>query len=44
MQDKINVMKIKTVEDAYPIALKVEEKLARKHIQQNRGRILNRGK
>jgi hypothetical protein len=35
---------IRTVEDAYQIALKKEEKLAMKQSQQNRGRSLNRGK
>jgi hypothetical protein len=35
---------VRTVEDVYQIALKAEEKLARKQSQQNRGRSLNRGK
>jgi hypothetical protein len=35
---------VRTVEDAYQIALKEEEKLARKQSQQNRGQSLNRGK
>jgi len=35
---------IRIVEDAYQMALKEEEKLARKQSQQNRGRSLNRGK
>jgi hypothetical protein len=35
---------VRTVEDAYQMALKAEEKLARKQSQQNRGRSLNRGK
>jgi hypothetical protein len=34
---------VKTVEDVYQIALKVEETLARKQSQQNRGRSMNRG-
>jgi hypothetical protein len=38
------MMTVRTVEDAYQIALKAEEKLARKQSQQNRGRSLNRGK
>ena len=44
IQDEINMMKMSIVEDAYHIALKVEEKLARKQIQRSRGRSLNRGK
>jgi hypothetical protein len=44
IQNKISMMIVKTVEDAYHIALKVEEKLARKKSQQSRGRILTRGK
>jgi hypothetical protein len=35
---------VRTVEDTYRMALKVKEKLARKKIQQNQGRSLNRGK
>jgi hypothetical protein len=38
------MMKVRKVEDAYQIALKAEEKLARKQSQQSRGRSLNRGK
>jgi hypothetical protein len=30
IQDEINMMTVRTVEDAYQIALKAEEKLARK--------------
>jgi len=37
-------MTVKKVEDVYQIALKEEEKLARKKSQQNKGRSLNRGK
>jgi hypothetical protein len=33
IQDEINMMTVRTVEDAYHIALKVEDKLARKQIQ-----------
>jgi hypothetical protein len=35
---------VRTLEDAYQIALKAEDKLARKQSQQNRGRSLNIGK
>jgi hypothetical protein len=38
------VMTVRTVEDAYQMALKAEEKLARKQSQRSRGRSLNRGK
>jgi uncharacterized protein YehS (DUF1456 family) len=44
IQDEINMMIVKTVEDAYQIALKAKEKLAKKQSQQSRGRSLNRGK
>jgi uncharacterized protein YjbK len=37
IQDKLNMMSIRTVEDAYQFALKAEEKLAIKHNQ--RGRV-----
>jgi hypothetical protein len=37
IQDEINMMSIRTVEDAYQFTLKVEEKLARK--QSQRGRV-----
>jgi hypothetical protein len=37
IQDKINMATVRTVEDVYQIALKAEEKLARKQSQQNRG-------
>jgi hypothetical protein len=43
IQDEINMATVKTIEDAYQIALKVEEKLERKQSQQNRGRSLNKG-
>jgi hypothetical protein len=33
IQDEINMMTVRTVEDAYQIALKAEEKLARKQSQ-----------
>ena len=38
IKDEINMMSVMTVEDAYQFSLKVEEKLARKHIQQGRGK------
>jgi hypothetical protein len=44
IQDKISMMTVRIVEDVYQIALKSEEKLARKQSQKNRGRSLNRGK
>jgi hypothetical protein len=44
IQDEISMMTIRTVEDAYQIALKAEEKLARNQSQRSRGRGSNRGK
>jgi hypothetical protein len=44
IQDEISMATVRMVEDAYQMALKAEEKLARKKSQQNRGRSLNRGK
>jgi hypothetical protein len=44
IQDEISMATVRTVEDVYQMALKAEEKLARKQSQQNRGRSLNRGK
>jgi hypothetical protein len=44
IQDEINMMTVRTIEDAYQIVLKAEEKLARKQSQQNKGRSLNKGK
>jgi hypothetical protein len=44
IQDEIRMRTIRIVEDEYQIAVKAEEKLARKQSQQNRGRSLNRGK
>jgi hypothetical protein len=35
---------VRTVEDAYQVALKEEEKLARKQSQKNRGKNPTRGK
>ena len=46
IQDEINMMSIKTVEDAYQFALKEKEKLARKQNQRGRDRspVPNKGK
>jgi hypothetical protein len=44
IQDEINMVTVRIVEDAYQIALKAEEKLTRKKGHQNIGRSLNRGK
>ena len=44
IQDEISMMTIRNVEDAYQMALKAEEKLARKKGQRGRGRRQNRGK
>jgi hypothetical protein len=44
IQDELSMTTVRTIEDAYQMALKAEEKLARKQSQQNRGRSLNRGK
>jgi intein-encoded DNA endonuclease-like protein len=38
IQDDLSMMSVRTVEDAYQFALKVEEKLARKQSQQGRGK------
>jgi hypothetical protein len=40
IHDELNMMSVKTVEDAYQFALKAEEKLARKQNQQGRGKSL----
>jgi hypothetical protein len=44
IQDDISMMMMRTVEYAYQVALKAEEKLARKQSQRNRGRILTEEK
>jgi hypothetical protein len=44
IQDEISMMSVRTVEDAYQISLKVEEKLSRKQSQRNRGRIPSKSK
>jgi hypothetical protein len=44
IQDELSMLTIRTVEDAYQMALKAEEKLGRKQGQQGRGRSQPRGK
>jgi hypothetical protein len=44
IQDEINMMTVRIIEDDYQIALKAEEKLARKQSQRSRGRNPNKGK
>jgi hypothetical protein len=44
IQDEMSMMTIRTVEDAYQMALKAEEKLSRKQGQRGRGRSQPRGK
>ena len=44
IQDDMSMMTIRTVEDAYQMALKAEEKLSRKQGQRGRGRSQPRGK
>jgi hypothetical protein len=44
IQDEISMATIRTVEDAYQMALKAEEKLSRKQGQRGRGRSQPRGK
>jgi hypothetical protein len=44
IQDEMSMMTIRTVEDAYQMALKAEEKLSRKQSQRGRGRSQARGK
>jgi hypothetical protein len=44
IQDELSMVTIRTVEDAYQMALKAEEKLSRKKGQRGRGRIQTRGK
>ena len=44
IQYEMRIITIRNVEDAYQIALKAEEKLARKKIQRGRGRSQSRGK
>jgi hypothetical protein len=44
IQDEMSMMIIQTVEDAYQMALKVEEKLSQKQSQRGRGKSHPRGK
>jgi hypothetical protein len=44
LQDELSMLTIRTVEDAYQMALKAEEKLSRKQGQRGRGRSQPRGK
>jgi hypothetical protein len=44
IQDEISMMIIRTIGDAYQVALKAEENLAKNKIQQNRGKNPNRGR
>ena len=39
IHDEINLLNLKTIEDAYQVASKVEEKLLRKQNHKNRGKI-----
>jgi hypothetical protein len=44
IQDKMSMMIIRNVEDAYQMALKAKEKLSRKQGQRGQGRSQTRGK
>jgi hypothetical protein len=44
IQDEISMVTVRTMKDAYQIALKVEEKLARNQSQWNKRKGLNKGK
>jgi hypothetical protein len=44
IQDEMSMMTIQTIEDAYQMALKDEEKLSRKQDQRGQGRSQARGK
>jgi hypothetical protein len=44
IQDEMSMLTIRTVEDAYQMALKAEEKLSRKQGQRGRGRSQPKGK
>jgi hypothetical protein len=44
IHDDISMITMRTMEDAYRVAMKVEEKLARKQSQRNKGKIPNRGR
>ena len=44
IQDELILLNMKTVEDAYQVASKVEEKLLRKQNHKNRGKDIVRGR
>jgi hypothetical protein len=44
IQDEMSIMTLRNVEDAYPMAMKAEEKLSRKQGQRGRGKSQARGK
>lgn len=44
IHDEINLSSLKTIEDAYKLDLKAEEKMFRKKSQRNRGKNLARGR
>ena len=44
IQDELSLLKLKIVEDAYHVSLKVEEKLLRKQSQRNKGKNMVRGR
>ena len=43
IQDELSLLNLKTVEDAYQVTLKIEEKLLRKQNHRNRGKNMVRG-
>ena len=44
IQDELSLLNLKTIEDAYQVASKVEEKLLRKQNRKNRGNNIVRGR
>ena len=44
IQDELNLLNLKTIEYAYQVDLKVEEKFLRKQNQRNRGKNMVRGR
>ena len=44
IQDELSLLNLKIVEDAYQVALKIEEKLLRKQNQRNRGKNMVGGR
>ena len=44
IRDEISLLNLKTIEDAYQVALKVEEKFLRKQNQRNRGKNMVTGR